>query len=50
MSVLDEKKVVANGSQPRVAQSATPPDGQILTGKQEHCKWMKINRASRRAV
>ena len=34
MSALDEK-AVANGSQPRVAQSAAPPDGQILTGKQK---------------
>ncbi|CEJ57380.1 Putative PX domain-containing protein [Penicillium brasilianum] len=34
MSALDEK-TVANG-QTGAGQSATPPDGQILTGKQEH--------------
>ncbi|KAJ5153411.1 uncharacterized protein N7482_009889 [Penicillium canariense] len=27
---------VANGSQPGAGQLATPPDGQVLTGKQEH--------------
>ncbi|GLI77221.1 hypothetical protein PoHVEF18_005508 [Penicillium ochrochloron] len=35
MSALDDK-AVANGSQPGASQSAAPPDGQILTGKQEH--------------
>jgi hypothetical protein len=41
MSALDDK-AVANGSQPGASQSAAPPDGQILTGKQEHCKWADI--------
>ncbi|KAF3390331.1 hypothetical protein F1880_009321 [Penicillium rolfsii] len=35
MSALDDK-ALANGGQAGAAQSATPPDGQILTGKQEH--------------
>ncbi|KAJ5886908.1 uncharacterized protein N7473_009582 [Penicillium subrubescens] len=35
MSALDDK-AVANGGQPGAGKSATPPEGQILTGKQEH--------------
>lgn len=49
MSALDEK-TVANGGQTGAAQSATPPDGQILTGKQEHCKWTNDTRWNRGIV